>query len=152
MENNNILDTEIDVQNAALKRRDLIPMWIKVFIWIFMALGVFAPVGIVLSLVGVPFYDSLYGLETGDALSLMGLFITSLLIFKGISAYGLWTGKDWAIDIAQIDAKIGIAICLFVTFASPFMHLENGFIFNLRLELALLFPYLWKLKKIHFDW
>ena len=55
------------------RRRDLIPLWIKVFIWIFLVFGCFVPVGIVLGFLGLSFDLSLYGLETTQPFTVTGI-------------------------------------------------------------------------------
>jgi hypothetical protein len=89
--------TEIVQKLATVKRRTLLPWWIKFFIWVFIIFGSFVPIGIVSGLLGINFHLSLYGLETNEPLSAIGIIISLLFLFKGITAYVLWTEKDWAI-------------------------------------------------------
>ena len=93
---------------------------------------------------------SLYGFETNDPLTSIGLLIISLGIFKGFTAYNLWFEKDIAIKLGKIDAIIGIVICSFLMLALPFI--DDAFDFDFRLELVLLIPYLIKLNKIQEKW
>lgn len=134
------------------KRRDLLPVWMKVFIWIFMIIGVIAPVCLLAGLSGTKLRLALYGLESKDSLSFPGMVILLLFILKGIVAFGLWTEKDWAITLGMADAMVGIAICVYVTAIAPFVNNHSAFVLNLRLELAVLIPYLIKLRKIKSQW
>lgn len=147
--NQNVLDDQF--QSSATRRRDLLPVWIKIFTWIFMVFGMIAPIAIVLGLSGTEFTLSLYGLETYQPISVLGLTILSLFIIKTIVAVGLWTEKSWAITLAIYDAIAGIAVCVFTMAVLPFI-MKNGLNINFRLELLILIPYLIKLYKIKPLW
>lgn len=149
--NENILD-EPQLENSNLRRRDLLPTWIKVFVWIFLIFGVTVPVVLILGVVGMNFNLSLYGLETIRPLSLIGIFITILFGLKGVVAFGLWTEKEWAVNLAIVDAIIGIIVCVFVMLILPFIGDTNGMNISLRLELIPLIPYLIKMRKIKNEW
>ena len=125
------------------KRRKLIPIWIKVFIWIFMLLGAFVPVNILTFGLSAGSW-SLYGLEAEGALSIRGMMVCLLFLFKGITALGLWNENDWAIQFGIIDAILGIIICAAVTISPIFNH---QLVFSFRLELIpLVFYLMWLLK------
>lgn len=148
MTESQILDEDLS-QNRE-RRRKLLPIWIKVFLWIFLVSGVIAPLGLILGFMGIYFNMGLYGLETTDPLSVTGLVITLMFTLKGAVSFGLWTEKDWAINLAIIDAILGILACAFVMFALPYM--ASGFQSPWRLELLLLIPYLVKMQKIRNEW
>jgi hypothetical protein len=135
-----------------ITRRSLLPIWIKVFIWIFMIIGALAPLGFVAGLFGANMEESLYGLESHEPLSGVGILIILLIIIKGIVAYSLWTEKDWAINLGIADAIIGIGICTYLMVIAPFVNNQSGFVMNFRLELVALIPYLIKLQKIKTQW
>lgn len=123
------------------RRRSLLPVWIKVFIWFFIITGAFALVGIVAAIFGLNFQLALFGLESNDPLSIIGLIVSFLFILKGFAALSLWTEQDWAIQLALVDAIIGILVCCIVMLVLPFLLPDLGFKSSLRLELALLIPY-----------
>ena len=143
----NTLDEFVQIK---IKRRALLPWWIKVFCWLFMIFGFFAIISLLLGFFGNSVQLSLYGFETNDPLTSIGLLIISLGIFKGFTAYNLWFEKDIAIKLGKIDAIIGIVICSFLMLALPFI--DDAFDFDFRLELVLLIPYLIKLNKIQEKW
>ena len=145
-----IIDSELSTTNE--RRRKLLPVWIKIFLWIFMVLGAIAPIGLILGILGIDFNLALYGLETTNALSITGLLIILFFAIKGSVSFGLWTEKDWAVKLAIIDAVIGIVACTIVMLVLPFLSHSNGFNFNVRLELIALIPYLIKMRKIKGDW
>lgn len=153
MEENKIERLDLNKKKLIIEiRRELIPLWIKIFLWIFLVFGAFAPLGLVLGLFGFKFQIALYGLETYNPLSLIGISLIGIFLLKGIAAFGLWTGKDWAILIGRIDAITGIIICVFLMTVYPFIDSKIGFNLNLRFELVLLIPFLMKLENIRKDW
>jgi hypothetical protein len=145
--------TEISGSNSGIiRRRNLLPTWIKVFLWIFIVLGGFAFVGLILGLFGVNYELSLYGLETNTPFSPIGICLIVLFFYKFFVAFNLWKETDDAILYAKVDAYIGIALCLFIMFVYPFFNYNGKFVLSLRLELAALIPYLIKLNRITADW
>ena len=136
-----------------VRRRSLLSGWIKFFTWIFLFFGVMVPIGLILGIF-MDFHLSLYGLETSQVYSLTGLGVVALFLIKGLTAYGLWWEKDWAVTLAIGDAVIGIVICVLMMLNNPIVEVENGF-FNLtglRLELLFLLPYLIKMLRIRKAW
>ncbi len=131
-------------------RRKLLPWWIKTFCWLFMIMAVCA-IGTLPFNLFIPHVDlSFYGFESNTAFSVTGIFIITIMLFKGFAAYLLWFEKENAISIGKIDAILGIVICIVSMFAIPFIS-ENSH-FNFRLEILLLVPYYLKLNKIEYEW
>lgn len=145
-------ETIIDASSSSKRRRELLPVWMKVFIWIFLVLGAFIPVGIVLAFFNIDFLVSLYGLDTNNPLSLIGLLLTALFILKFFTAYGLWNEKNWAIKIGKIDALVGIIACSAIMFILPFFSQNGNVNISFRLEILALIPYLIRLTKIQTEW
>ena len=143
-----LLTDELVQENGILRKR-MLPLWIKIFTWIFLIISAFAPIVFVLGLMGFTAQLALYGLETNEPLSLIGIVITALFIIKGITAFGLLKEKDWAIKIGIADAIIGIVICTLVMLY-PMINSDSKF--SLRIELVALIPYLLKLLKIKIQW
>lgn len=131
-------------------RRKLSPWWIKTFCWIFMILAVCALSSLIVNLIVPIVHISLYGFSSDIAFSAIGLFIISIMVFKGFAAYSLWFEKPNAISIGKIDAICGVVICVVSMFILPFT-IEDGH-FSLRLEILLLIPYYIKLNKIEYEW
>ncbi len=138
-----ILDDE-QLEHANERRRALLPLWIKIFVWIFLLLGAIVPVAFIMGLLGMKFSLSLYGMETMQPLSYMGLTILALMALKGIVAFGLWMEKEWVVNLAIGDAVIGIVVCILVMILLP----SN----MLRLEIAILIPYLLKMRRYRVEW
>ncbi|WP_055436827.1 hypothetical protein [Lacinutrix algicola] len=139
-----------DAKLLPLRRRGLLPWWIRFFSWFFMITGGLAVFGLIAGFFNISFSISLYGLEETNPHSLIGLLIIILFIYKGVTSYGLLFEKDWAIIWAKIDAVFGIFFCVFSMFVLPFLIEEQGVV--IRLEIALLIPYLLKVDKIKTAW
>ncbi|MEI7487327.1 MAG: hypothetical protein WCJ72_07925 [Chryseobacterium sp.] len=139
---------EFDVKSNFVRRRSLLPVWIKIFTWFFLIGGAIAVLILICGSFLTNISLSLYGLETTEPYSLTGIFISSLFFFKGIVSYGLWFEEDWAIKVAKIDAILGFIIRGIVMIVLPFFTKH----FMLRFELAVLIPYFLKLQKIEQNW
>lgn len=136
-------------KETLIKRKKLLPLWIKIFIWIFIVFGVLGVLGFIAAIFSAKFEAALYGIETNDPSSAAGMLVCFLFVFKGVVAWGLWTEKRWAVDAAVADAILGIVVCATASFL-PFNHQEPRFSF--RLELVLLIPYLIKMLNIRSRW
>tara|TARA_B110000211_G_scaffold234657_1_gene305383 strand:- start:1449 stop:1913 length:465 start_codon:yes stop_codon:yes gene_type:complete len=150
MKNNEILDGEL--RGGLHRRRDLLPRWIKSFLWLFLILGSFVPLGLIAGMFDMPVKLSIYGIETNSALSLSGLLITALFSIKSVVAFGMWTEKDWAIKLAIFDGVVGFVICSVMMFVLPSLNEIEGSNFKFRLELIPLIFYLIKMIKIKSEW
>src|SRR5262245_7798260 len=135
----------------AKSRKKLLPWWVKVFSWIFLVLGALAPVALLAGILGFNFEVSLYGYETNQPVSLVGIAITTFYCFKGLTAYCLLKQKDWAIKYAIVDATLGILACTLSMFF-PLVNSYDKTPFTFRLELLLLIPYLILMAKIKSEW
>lgn len=148
MEEQHLLD-DLSPGNK-IKRWKLLPWWIKVFVWIFLVFGILAMPLFIYGLLGYHYELSLYGLETNNPLSPIGLLLTAIFVLKGIVSYSLWYEKDWALTLGIIDAIAGILICI-LSMLLPLI-LDNGGVINYRLELLILIPYLIKLFNLRASW
>ncbi|WP_338792066.1 hypothetical protein V9L05_16780 [Bernardetia sp. Wsw4-3y2] len=157
--NENILDSDFKSSleeeekvlgegNKIRRRRALLPVWIKIFIWIFMIFGCLSPLYLIAGIFGLTFSFAMYGLESFDTFTVTGVVLTLLFLSKGVVAFGLWTEKKWAVTSAMMDAILGIVICILVI-AVPLV-INKGFTF--RLELFVLVPYLIKMYEIKDQW
>lgn len=147
MEDKSIFD-EFDNKIPIKRRRNLLPLWMKVFVWLFFICGFIGLFVLMFGFFIENFNLSLYGFEANKPYGLTGIFLTALFILKGIASYGLWYEQDWGIKIAKIDAVIGLCICGISMFVFPFFT-KN---FELRLEVVVLILYLVKLQKIQKIW
>lgn len=149
MQNENSLGLEQLLTGKLIKRRKLIPVLVKIFIWIFIVFACFIPLILLIQLLGVEPSMAIYGLETSHTYSIVGLVICFLFLFKGITAYALWAEKTWAVKLAIVEAIIGIMICSAVMMVPLF---KSDPVFTFRFELVALIPYLAWLFKIKDSW
>lgn len=133
------------------KRYQLIPWWIKIFIWIFLFFGAIIPIGLIFGILGYNFQLSLYGLVTNEPLSLTGICIIILFLFKGITALGLLKEKNWAIKLGIVDSITGIAVCVLIMLY-PLINAKSGIMFSFKIEILFLIPYLLKMINIKSAW
>jgi hypothetical protein len=150
MENNQVIDDFSNKKRTSKTRRSLLPWWIKTFCWIFMVFGGFSTASLFMGFGDFYFESAIYGFESYDPFSLIGLSIIAISLFKGITAFALWTERDFAITLGKIDAILGITLCIANMILLPYLY-EN-LQFEFRLEIALLIPYLIKLIKIKSEW
>ena len=143
--------TESLLQLKHKRRKDLLPWWIKIFSWIFLIFGAIAPLGLLFGILGNTFEISLYGFETKEPISIIGISMILIFLFKGFTAYSLLQEKNWAIILGITDAVVGIILCSFIMIY-PLIISDAGMSLTFRLELLLLIPYLLKLLKIKPDW
>jgi hypothetical protein len=141
--------SQFDEFNKKIIRRKLLPVWIKIFCWIFMIIGVIAIGCLILGAFRKTADLSLYGFETNQPLTPIGIFIIALMAFKGFTAYTLWFEKASAIKFAKLDAILGVVICVVSMFILPFI---NNTHFSIRLEIIFLILYYKKINKIEYEW
>jgi len=101
-------------ESGVLSRRDLVPIWIKIFGWIFIAIAVLS---IPLMFWGVlsdqPVQLELFGFaHAGPALSPYAFAMVGLYLFMGITAYGLIFRKDWGVAGCLANGYVGLALCI----------------------------------------
>lgn len=141
------MDNFNDFENAPIKRRSLLPWWIKGFCWFFMLVSLMTVIRMILLLFNINTELEFYGLNAKDNTPINGILVFVVFILHGFTAYSLWFEEDYAIKIGILDAIIGLALCLF----SMAMSFYNGH-FTARLEIILLILFLTKLLKIRFNW
>ena len=115
-----------------------------------MFFGVMAIVCFILGIIGIKPNLAFYGFETNEVFSLNGIIVIFVGILKGITAFSLWFEKNYAIQLAKIDTYIGISLSVISMLVVPFF--SDEFNINIRLELALLIPFLIKMNKIQTEW
>ncbi|WP_313807798.1 hypothetical protein [Flavobacterium sp.] len=151
LENQDLLN-ETEFKTEYPRRRALLPLWIKIFTWFFMIFGISVPFAIGFGAFGEAFDLSLYGIDTNQPLSLLGVFVLSLISFKAITAISLWFEKDYATDLAKIDSYIGFVLCLLMMVVYPFFDEHEGFSFHLRIEIFFIYFFFKKIDQIEYNW
>ncbi|MGC4040004.1 MAG: hypothetical protein QM710_04250 [Flavobacterium sp.] len=135
------------------RRRNIIPVFLKPFMVLFVLFGLFGIYGITRNAMGIESESSLYGLEATTFFSALGAFIKAMIFFKAYVSVMLWMEKDHAVRLGIIDAVFGIIVCVCVMFVLPFVEVVDGKNrINLRFEILLLIPYLIVLLKMRKQW
>ena len=140
-------DTNNDKSQA---RKALIPLWIKIFGWLFIVMGALVPFLYIGSLIfGFSASYAMFGLEyEGNAKALMPLVISTVILINGLCAYGLIFGKDWGLSACIVFGYIGLALTLG---SMLFEVIFNGSMM-IRLEPIIQIPYLVKLNRLKTQW
>jgi hypothetical protein len=144
------LITDCSATEVVTSRKQLIPLWIKIFGWLFMAMGVAVPLlAVVMAALGQPASYEMFGLRhQGSPFHPMALLISTIILSLAVSAYGLLFGRSWGLNACLVTGYGGVAICLGTMAYSLF---SQGSL-TIRLELLLQVPYLLKLHKIKPLW
>ena len=134
---------------SPITRKKLVPLWIKIFGWIFMVMGAVIPLlAIVAAVSGQPASYEIFGLRHhGSPFHPMALVICAILLSLAVSAYGLLFGRSWGVNACIATGYGGIAICL----GTMAYAISQGS-FAFRLELVAQVPYLIRLHKIKPLW
>jgi hypothetical protein len=143
--NSNVIEP-LSRENIVLYRKQMIPMWIKVFGWLFIVFGgLVAIIGLFSAITGTEGSYSLYGIEhEGPVYSPISLLIVALFVAHAVCAFGLLFAQPWGPKSCLFLGYISVAICLYT------MLMGEGV--EIRLELIVLIPYLIKLHKIKATW
>lgn len=136
--------------NKSQARKALIPLWIKIFGWLFIVMGAFVPFLYVGSLIfGFSSSYTMFGLEyEGNAKALMPLIISTVILINGLCAYGLIFGKDWGLSACIVFGYIGLAL----TLGTMLFEVIFNDSMMVRLDPILQIPYLFKLHKLKAHW
>lgn len=142
--------TAIAGTEVKASRRALVPLWIKIFGWLFMAMGLAVPVlDVVVTILGQPASYALFGLQHhGSPFHPVALVISAITLSLAVSAYGLLFGRAWGLNACLVTGYGGAAICIATMVYSLFS--ENSL--TIRLELLVHLPYLMRLHKIKPLW
>ncbi len=135
---------------AEKNRRKLVPLWIKIFGWLFILMGVAVPLmPFVTSIFDRPVNYEIFGLShNGSPFHSMAITISLIILSLSASAYGLLFGKSWGVKACLITGYAGVVICL-TSMAYSLIFLSS---LSIRLELIIQFLYILKLRKIEPLW
>lgn len=127
----------------------LLPVWVRVFSWIFLVLGTFNLLALIQSaFVDYPTKISLFGFDyEGSNRHLKPIALHACLIFFGYAGFTLLWGKKEGIVIGLAAGYIGIALVII----STILALSNGEK-NLHLELLLQIPFVIALHRRQSSW
>lgn len=132
---------------SVIRKRSLLPWWIKIFCWIFMVIGMLSLFVVFLVIANYEPELEIFGFNANENHPYNSILILFSFLFLGVTGYLLWFEKRKAIIIGQINALWGIILCLI----SMGLGLVNGnFVF--RIELFFLVLFFVKLSQIKPKW
>jgi len=135
-------------ENEKIVRKDLIPIWIKFFSWLFLLFGILAFLGL-LSFYFNPIYTiDIFGINQATDNLFLSLISDLVLIFNGVVAYLLIAKEDKAVEIAKINALINIVICVVSTILNLYFYKNLTF----RIEIFFIWFFYAKMREIQFKW
>lgn len=135
-------------ENEKIVRKDLIPIWIKFFSWLFLLFGILAFLGL-LSFYFNPIYTiDIFGINQASDNLFLSLISALVLIFNGVVAYLLIAKEDKAVEIAKINALINIVICVVSTILNLYFYKNLTF----RIEIFFIWFFYAKMREIQFKW
>ena len=131
---------------GVLSRRSLVPVWIKIFGWVFIAMAVLSiPLMLWGAIAGENVRFELFGFTyEGPALHPYAFAMVTLYLFMGMTAYGLIFRRDWGVTGCLANGYIGVALCIIS------MILSGGT--NIRVEPIIQLFYIRRLHKIRREW
>ena len=135
-------------------RRALLPWWIIVFSWIFI---IICPIDIVTRVLQYTGMDlSMFDMVTKTEIAFKDVLSVANSIFTLVAIYGLFREKDWAINIAILNALVSVADTLYTTndaTAGAGSETEIAVAWSIyAFGLIMLGIYLFKLFRIRKDW
>jgi hypothetical protein len=131
-----IFDQFYPTSIIALRRRALLPWWIKVFSYLYIFISFSLPLATVVALSrGTGFTLAFYGIHySTDHVDALTALLLLGLMGAGTAGYGLLWGKGWGIDIGMMTGGAGLVLSIWSLF------LNEGF--SLPLEPFLIVPFL----------
>lgn len=85
---------EFETKAHFIRRRNLLPVWIKIFVWLFLIGGALCVSFLIFGIFSNKIDLSLYGIDANHPYTVPGLIVSFLFIYKGIVAYGLGSNKN----------------------------------------------------------
>lgn len=130
-------------------RRALLPWWIIFFSWFLIIICIVQVIMMTLDYFGI----TKLGIITEADSSFKNIFSLANSFFTIVAAYGLLREKDWAVNIAILNALASVAQTFFST-NEVFADTTEAVIFwsIYGVGLIMLAIYLWKLFSIRKDW
>ena len=130
-----IIDQLYPTSAQALRRRALLPWWIKFFSYLYILISFGLPIATVTAIVrGKGFMLTFYGIHyTTDRIDALAALLLLGLMGAGTAGFGLLWGKSWGIEAGLITGGVGLVLSLW----SLFLRDGSG----LPLEPFLLIPF-----------
>jgi|GEM_PF-344110 len=155
-------ETEISIfddlgDRYAIRRRQLLPTWIKFFCWFFAIAGnLGALVMITIALGGYSKSPVFLAFSGNSYWTLLVLFNVGHMLLKGATGIMLLGEKDLAVRFAIADGILSLGSAI-VGFVNAYMHKTHEMVFattilSLIIQLLFIIPYLAKMVRIRDEW
>lgn len=130
-----------------LRRRALLPWWVKFFCWVFMLLAVIAVFCNIDLFFGNRPAISMYGLEADVNFPFNLMILVPVFLLNGYTAFLFWFEKDKAVTVGKVSVIVGVVLCI----TSFVLYLLDGDL-TLPLELVPLGLTWWWLSRVKPQW
>ena len=137
---------EFENSKIGIRRRELLPWWMKFFCWLFIIFAGIAVLSLLTLFSGELPFVSFYGFEGANSIADF-IVVFPIVILHGLTGFYLWFEKDEAILLSRICGIVGILACI----ASMFVMGTNGN-FTFRFEIILLALFLQRISIIQDEW
>ena len=145
-----IFKTSSNIDFWRNRRIKLLPMWMKLFFALQIALSFIVLFSIYFDKISPNFKINLYGFTTQKSLSFSFIFHSVLLVSSLISSILLIRGVEFGLKLGKLNYQIGIVICVIAFLLKIYFTNSNHLYFPI--EIIPLFLILYKLKKIEVKW
>ncbi len=107
----------------AVRRKYLVPAWIRVFAWIF---AIWCPIQLLFTLCFAALSSTgalsqYVQLSGANFITVMGVVTLGATVLKGTAAIGLLTEKNWAVKLCIADGILSIALCVYSLVMYPWV-------------------------------
>lgn len=136
-----------------MKRKEVLPTWIRGFAWLFLLFCITPLAYIPKFIYGHAFEIEAFGIEVTqtDYNPTVALYLSSLLFLSSIVAYGILWGKKWAVDLGIIYGSIALATSIYANIQSIIgFYSYSGF--HISLEPLFLVPFMITLYQKRKEW
>lgn len=118
-------------------RKQLLPLWIRFFSWMFL-LFLVSPIILIVGIIMGYMELRLFGIRYyGAVLRPLPIFMILIMTFHGFAAYGLLWGKWWGVNVGIACAFIGTTLSV-IGMISSFTQGKPQFQFSLILQMLFL--------------
>ena len=135
-----------------MKRKEILPAWIRFFSWIFLIFCITPVIGIISVITKSEFEVAALGIEVNEphAQLPLALYLYSIMFLASVVAYGILWGKKWAVDLGIVYGIIALFTSLYASIDGLMMRNEG--VFHFSLDPLLLIPFVIILLQKRKEW
>jgi hypothetical protein len=142
----------------AVRRKNMLPGWIRFFCWIFAVLcSITVLIEVMALLTNLPNSFSVYGLDATSLMSLSGIISILITVLKGTTAISLLAEKDWAVKLGIAEGIVGIIFLIYTMATNNWVDKSFGglyvsYNFGNVIQLFFIIAFLVKMIRIRPSW